>query len=184
MPDRLGDLVERLLDVARDGEDVAKVSDGDRFPQVDAELETVRPIQRGDLADALGTETGSRPVGGAPVEGDTEHCHVVLAAAVDVLDVRCLEEGGDTSEVRQLTTGEGGDPPVDDRVGAGQAQLKTPGDLLFPLRRWQRRFRLDGESRLRAVVVMQVVHVVAFRVHGARPRGSRTWLVSRAFVPP
>jgi hypothetical protein len=96
----LGDLVERLLDVAGDREDVAEVGDGDRLAQVDAQLEAVRAVERGDLADALGAEPGARPVGGPAVERGAEHGDVVLTAAADVLDVGGLEEGVDAREVR------------------------------------------------------------------------------------
>src|SRR5581483_12464972 len=119
MPDRLGNLVEGLFDIARDGEYVTEVANSDRLAQVDAELEAVRSVERGDLADALRAEAGSRAVGGAAVEGCAEHRDVVFAATADVLDVRCFEEGIDASEMRQLSTGEGGDAPVDDRVGSG-----------------------------------------------------------------
>ena len=84
----LGDLIERLLDVAGDREDVAQIGDGDRLTQVDAQLEAVRPVKRGDLADALRAEAGARAVGGAAVERGAEHGHVVLAAPAHVLDVR------------------------------------------------------------------------------------------------
>jgi hypothetical protein len=44
--DAFGDLVERLFDIAGDREDVAEIGDRDRLPQIDAELEAVRPVQR------------------------------------------------------------------------------------------------------------------------------------------
>jgi hypothetical protein len=62
VPDGLGDLVERLLDVRRDGEDVARGRDGDRLAQVDAELErcTARRARRscGCPAGRSGCRTG------------------------------------------------------------------------------------------------------------------------------
>jgi hypothetical protein len=69
----------------------------------------------------LRTEAGPGAVGRAAVERSAEYRHVVLAAAADVLDVGRFEEGVDAGEVRQLTTGKGGDPRVDDRVSARQA---------------------------------------------------------------
>ena len=50
MADGFGDLVEGLLDVGRDGEHVAQVRDRDRLPEVHAQLEAVRAVQRRDLA--------------------------------------------------------------------------------------------------------------------------------------
>jgi hypothetical protein len=61
--------------------------------------------------------------------------------------------------MRKLAARESGDPAVDDGVGALQTQLESPGDLLFPFRGRQRRFGLDGVSRLRAIIVVQFVHV-------------------------
>ena len=153
--DGLGDLVERLLDVARDGEDVAQVGDGDRLAQVDAQLEAVRAVQRGDLADALWAEPGAGAVGGAAVERGAEHGDVVLAAAAHVLQVRRLEERVDPGEVRQLAAGERGDAAVDDGVGARQAQLQAAGDLLLVLRGGQGGLSSHGECSLRPIVVVQ-----------------------------
>ena len=59
-----------------------------RLAQVDAQLEAVRAVERGDLADALRAEARARAVGGAAVERGAEHGDVVLAAAPHVLDVR------------------------------------------------------------------------------------------------
>ena len=127
-----------------------------RLAQIDAQLEAVRPVERGDLADALRAEAGARAVGGAAVERGAEHGDVVLAAAPDVLQVRRLEEGVDAGEVRQLAAGERRDPPVDDRVGAGQPHLQPAGDLLLPLRGRQAGLGADGERRLGAVVLVHL----------------------------
>ena len=135
--------------LAGDREDVAEVGDGDRLAQVDAELEAVRPVERGDLADALRPEAGAGAVGRAAVERRAEHGDVVLAAAAHVLDVRRLEEGVDAGEVRQLAAAEGRDALVDDRVGAGQAELQAAGDLLLPLRGRQLGLGARPRSRLR-----------------------------------
>jgi hypothetical protein len=66
--DRVGDLVEGLLDVAGDGEHVTEVGDGDRLPQVHPQLEAVRPVQRGDLADPLRAEAGAGAIRRTAVE--------------------------------------------------------------------------------------------------------------------
>ena len=133
----------------RDREDVAEVGDGDRLAQVDAQLEAVRPVERGDLADALRAEPGAGAVGGAAVERGAEHGDVVLAAAAHVLEVGRLEEGVDAGEVRQLAAGERRDAPVDDGVRAGQAELEAAGDLLLPLGGRQLGLALDGVARPR-----------------------------------
>ena len=110
------------------------------------------PVEGRDLADALRAEPGAGAVGGAAVERGAEHGHVVLPAAPHVLDVRGLEEGVDAGEVRELAAGERRDPPVDDGVRAGQAQLQAAGNLLLPPRGRQPGLRADGEAGLRAVV--------------------------------
>src|SRR6266496_183092 len=119
VPDTLGDLVERLLDVARDREDVADIRDRDRLSQVDTELEVVRAVQRGDLPDALRPEPRTGTVGGAAVERGAEHHHVVLTRPTDVLDVRRLQKGVDAGKVWQLPARERGDPFVHNGVRAG-----------------------------------------------------------------
>jgi hypothetical protein len=90
VPDGLVDLVEALLDVARDGEHVAEIADGYALPQVNGELEAVGPIQRRDLPHPLGAEPGTRPVGRARIQRHPEHGHVILTAAPHILQVRRL----------------------------------------------------------------------------------------------
>nr|WP_197946047.1 hypothetical protein [Phytohabitans suffuscus] len=182
--DRLGDLVERLLDVRRDGEDVAEVRDRDRLAQVDAELEGVRAVQRGDLADALRAEAGARAVRGAAVEGRAEHRHVVLAAAAHVLQVGRLEERVDAGEVRQLAAAERGDATVHDGVRAGQAELEAAGDLLVPLGGGQLRLALHGVARFGTVVVVRVGHGHLREEEPGWETVQPGLAVSRAFVPP
>ena len=153
--DGLRDLVEGLLDVRGDREDVAEVTNRNRFAQVDAELEAVRAVERRDLANSLGAEASAGAIGGATVEGRAEDSNVVLAGAAHVLDVGRLQEGVDAGEVRQLAAAEGGDRAVLDRVGALEAELKAAGDLLVALRRRHQRLGLDGVFGLGAVVVVQ-----------------------------
>ena len=164
---------------AGDREDVAEVGDGDRLAQVDAELEAVRAVERGDLADALRAEPGAGAVGRAAVERRAEHRDVVLAAAADVLDVGRLEEGVDAGEVRQLAAGEGRDAFVDDGVGARQAELQAAGDLLVPLGGRQLGLALDRVAGLGAVVVVQLGVGVAVGVPSADGGGSATELLRR-----
>ncbi len=176
--DGLGDLVERLLDVAGDGEDVAQIGDRDGLAQVDAQLEAVGPVQGGDLADALRAEAGARAVGGAAVERRAQHGDVELAAAPHVLDVGGLEERVDAGEVGQLAAGERRDAPIDDGVGALQTQLQAAGDLLLPFRGGQAGLGGDGERGLGPVVrvdlrfVRVVVQAVLLTV-GAPAESSR-----------
>ena len=153
----LGDLIERLLDVAGDREDVAKVGDGDRLTQVDAQLEAVRPVKRGDLADALRAEAGARAVGGAAVERGAEHGDVVLAAPAHVLDVGRLEEGVDAREMRKLAARERRDASIDNGVCPRQAELEPAGNLLLPSGGRQRGLGLNGEAGFGAIVVVQVL---------------------------
>ena len=153
--DGLADLVERLLDVRRDSEDVADVADRDRLAQVDAELEAVRTVERRDLADALGTEARARAVRGAAVVRGAEDRYVVRAALAHILQVGGLEEGVDAGEVGQLAAAERRDRPIDDRVGALQAEFETAGDLALVGGLRNQRLRLDGVARLGAVLVVE-----------------------------
>ena len=153
--DGLADLVEGLLDVRRDGEDVADVADGDRLAQVDAELERVRTVERGDLADALGTEARARAVRGAAVVRGAEDRYVVRAALAHILEVGGLEEGVDAREVGQLAAAERRDRPIDDRVGALQAEFAAARDLALVGGLRNQRLGLDGVARLGAVLVVE-----------------------------
>jgi hypothetical protein len=84
MGDGFTNLIERLLDIRRNNEDGAEVTDRERFPQVDAQLETVGPIEGRDLADALRAEAGAGAVGGAAVEWRTKDGDVVLSTQAHI----------------------------------------------------------------------------------------------------
>ena len=91
---------KRLFDVARDGEDVANVGDGDRLPQVDSQLEAVGAVESRDPPHTLWAEAGTGTVGGAAVVRGAQHGHVVLTAFVDVLHVGRLQKGVYPGEMR------------------------------------------------------------------------------------
>ena len=109
MRDAARDLVEALLEIGRDGEDVAGVAQRHLLAQIDAELVIVGRVERRDAADALRPEARAGAVGGAAVERDADDRGVVLADVADVLDIGRLEEGVDAGEVRQLAAREGRD---------------------------------------------------------------------------
>ena len=59
----LGHLVEGLLDIAGDDEDVAGVAEIELFVNIDAAIEPISVIERGDAPHRLRAEARSRPVG-------------------------------------------------------------------------------------------------------------------------
>ena len=128
--DALGDLVEALFEIGRDGEDVAGVAQRHLLAQVDAELVIVGRVERRDAADALRPEAGSGPVGGAAVERDAHDGRVIFADVADILDIGRLEEGVDAGEMRQLAAREGRDRLVDDAnpipAGPCRAPIAAP----------------------------------------------------------
>ena len=99
-------------------------------------------------------EAGAGPVGRARVVGGADDGHVVLAARAHVLDVGLLQERVDAGVVRQLAPAEGGDGPVDDRVGARQAHLQAPGDLPPPAVEGDEGLRLQRPPGLGPVPVV------------------------------
>ena len=100
---RLADLVERLLQVAGDGEHVTDVDHVQLFAQVDTHLVVVGAEEVRGAADALRTEPGARPVGGTRVERHAEERHLGVVDLVDVLDERTVQERpAFAREVRQL----------------------------------------------------------------------------------
>ena len=126
----LADLVEGLLQVARDGEHVADVDHVELLAQVDARLVVVGAEQVGGAPDALRTEAGARPVGGAGVERHAEDRDLGVVDLVDVLDERALQEGSPLArEVRQFAADERGDSAVVDR----RRGLQPVGEAAFDL---------------------------------------------------
>ena len=151
--DAAGDLVEALLEIGRDGEDVAGVAERHLLAQVDAELVVVGRVERRDAADALRPEAGAGPVGGAAVERDADDRRVILADVADVLDIGRLQEGVDAGEMRQLAAREGRDRLVGQRVRAGQAHVERPLLLLAPAVLRQLPLGLDRLPALRVAGV-------------------------------
>ena len=100
MADSFTDLVKGLLDIAWNGEYVAEIAHGNGLPEIHAKLKTIGAVQRGDLADALWTESGTGSIGGPAIERRPENRNVVFPALADILDIRRFGEGIDAGEVR------------------------------------------------------------------------------------
>src|SRR5437879_10212706 len=109
----LGDLVEALFEIGRDGEDVTGIAQRHLFAQVDTELVIVRRVERRDAADALRAEAGSGPVGGAAVERNAHDSCVISADIADILDIGRLQESVYARKMRQLAARECRDRLVD-----------------------------------------------------------------------
>ena len=148
MGDALGDLIEALLVVGRDGEDVADIAERDLLPQIDTHLVVVGGVERRDPADALGSEAGAGSVGGAGIVGHTHDRHVVLAHPVHILQVGGLHEGVDAREVGQFTAREGGDVAVNDALGRFKPQALGLIHFLLPAGERQTAFLLEGAHPL------------------------------------
>ena len=146
MGDALGDLVETLLVVGRDGEDIADITESDLLAQIHSHLVVVGGVESGDAPDALGAEAGAGAVGGAAVMGYADNRHIKLADAVDVLDVGGLHEGVDAGVVGQLTAREGGNAPIHDALGCLEAVAQALIHLLLPT--GERQGTLLFQSRL------------------------------------
>ncbi len=142
---RLADLVERLLQVARDRADVADVDQVQLLAEIDPHLEVVGAEQVRRPPDALRAEPGARPVRRAGVQRRAEDRHLGVADVVHILDVRALHEGAPLAgEVRDLAAGEGRQGPVGDRVGRLQAVREPALDLLLVAPVRQQRLGLLG----------------------------------------
>ncbi len=129
---RAADLVERLLDIGRNGEDVTDVAERHLLAKVDAHLVIVGRVERGDAADTLRPETRAGAIGGAAVERHADHGRVVIADLGGVLDVGRLQESVDAGIVREFTARECRDRLVGEAVGAGEAHPQRPLPLLRP----------------------------------------------------
>src|SRR5579872_2179531 len=86
--------------------------------QIDAELVIVGRVERGDAPDALRPEARSRTIGGAGIEGYSDHRSVVFADVAHILDIGRLHEGVDAGKMRQLASREGRDFAVGQALGA------------------------------------------------------------------
>ena len=126
------DLVEALLQVGRDGEDVAGVAQRHLLAQVDAESRNCTACRAPRCGGCPAARSACRAIGGAAVERNADHRGVVFADVADVLDVGRLEERVDAGEMRQLAARERRDRLVGQAVGAGQAHVERPLLLLPP----------------------------------------------------
>ena len=128
---RLADLVERFLQIARNGEDVTDVDHVQLLAQIDAQLVVVGAKQVGRAPDSLRTESGAGPVGGARVEWYAEDGHLGVVDLVHILDERTFQEcPALAGEVRQFAADEGRDPAVADRRRGLEAEGQASFDLL------------------------------------------------------
>ena len=87
-------------DVAGNGKDVAEITHRDRFSKIHTQFKAIGAVQRGDLADALWTESGTGSIGGPAIERRPENRNVVFPALADILDIRRFGEGIDAGEMR------------------------------------------------------------------------------------
>ena len=128
---RLADLVERLLQVARDGEHVTDVDDVELLAEVDAGFVVVRAEQVRRAPDALRPEPGAGPVGGTGIQRYAEDRDLGVVDLVDVLDERALQEGAALAgEVRLLAADERRDGAVVDGGGGLETEGQPAVDLL------------------------------------------------------
>ena len=187
MRDTARDLVEALLEIARDREHVAGVAHGHLLAQVDAELEIVGLVEGRDAPDALRPEARARAVGGAAVERDAQDRRIVLGDVADVLDIGRLQEGVDAGEVGQLAAREGRDGAVGQALGTGQAHVERPLLLLAPAVLGQLALGLD---RLPAQAVELVVGGMVMaaatrqRCRGQAAGDTRSWWRSMLWYLP
>ena len=75
--------------------------------------------------------------------GHTDNGDVVVADLVHILQVGSLHEGVDAGEMRQLTTGEGGDVAVNDALGCFKTEALGLIDFLLPAGEGQLAFLLQ-----------------------------------------
>ena len=131
MRHRLADLVERLLQVARDGEHVTDVDDVELLAQIDAGFVVVRAEQVGGAPDSLRAESRAGPVGGTRIQRHAEDRDLGVIDLVHVLDERTFQEcPAFACEVRLLAADERRDGAVVDRRRGLQAKAQAAVDLL------------------------------------------------------
>ena len=127
----LADLVERLLQIARNGEHVTDVDDVELLAQIDAGFVVVGAEQVGRAPNSLRSEPGAGPVGGARIQRNAEDGDLGVVDLVDVLDERTLQErAAFAREVRLLAADEGRDGSVVDGGRGLEAEAQTALDLL------------------------------------------------------
>jgi hypothetical protein len=132
--DRLGDLVESLLDVAGNHEDVADVAEIELLVDVDRAIDRIAVIERGDAPHRLRSEARARPEGGRGVEGHADEGCLVSADPAHVLAVGRFHEGVDAGEGGLMASAEAGDGPVGHRPRGFEAVAKRAPHLLLLLR--------------------------------------------------
>ena len=187
----LADLVERLLQVARDGEHVADVDDVELLAQVDARLVVVGAEQVGRAPDALRAEPGAGPVGGAGVQRHAEDGDLGVVDLVDVLDERAFQERAALAgEVRQLAADEGRRCVRSLMVGRGlEPEGQAAFDLLALAAVAEIRLGLLGPGALAVAGVrdwsdMVTPHAPSCRMPGTTHlvRGAAEWLAAPGLI--
>src|SRR4029450_8794180 len=134
-------------DIAGNDEDVAGIAKIELLENIDAAVEPVAVVERGDAPHRLRPEPRSRTIGGGRVEGRTDKGRFEIADLADVLAVGRLHEGVDAGEGRLMAAAEEGDIAIDDGGGGFEAEPQRAPDLfvLLLLRdARQRRHRLGA----------------------------------------
>ena len=99
------------------------------FSQIDSLFVIVGRVECRYASDPLGSESSPRAVGAAPIKGDPNHGGVVISDEIDVLQVGGLEEGVDSSKVREFAARECGNGLVVDAGCSRKAEGKAAGDF-------------------------------------------------------
>src|SRR6266851_10246661 len=133
MRDRLGHLIEGLLDVAGDDEDVADVAEIELLVEIDAAIDGIAVIERGNPPHRLRAETRARPIRRRRVERHADEGRLEIADRADILAIGRLHEGVDPREGGLMAAAEAGDRSIDDRPGALEAEEQRALDLLLLL---------------------------------------------------
>src|SRR5215467_7738019 len=88
--DSAADLIERLLQIGRNGKDIADIDHVELLAKVHAVFEVVGAKQVRCSTNALWTESGAWSIRRAGIERRTEDCHLGIVDVMNILQERAL----------------------------------------------------------------------------------------------
>src|SRR5215212_2134365 len=136
------DLIEGLFDVGGDHRDVTDVDHVERFPDIDAHLEVVAAVERGDRPDGPRPEARSRTIGRAAVKRSADDGDVLPAELAHVSQEGARGEG---AAIVKTQTGavEQGYGAIAHALRRRQPMLQIELEQLLHLRRGELRLPLQ-----------------------------------------
>ena len=125
----IGDLVKTLFQIGRNSKDISGIAERHLFSKINALFVVVGCVESTDATNSLRTETSAGTIGAASVKWHADDSSIVVSNETGVFDVGSLEEGVDSSKVRQLSSRKSGNGLVFDGTSSRQTDLEMTGNF-------------------------------------------------------